>query len=196
MAVYPVVFNVSRPERFERPQVFLRILVLVILSIVGSVLWLIYLGVPVLAAIFISQKDGERYISEDAPRVTGWLRWIVAIFSYIAFLTDRFPTERPEQAVTFEVTPGGSPSAGSALLRLIYSIPSALALALLMIASAIVWIIAAVMVLIREDYSDSLYNFQEGVIRWEARLLAYHASLVEQYPPFSLETGPEPAPAV
>jgi hypothetical protein len=50
-----------------------------------------------------------------------------------------------------------------------------------------------VMVLIQENYPDGLYNFQRGVLRWEARLLGYHASLVDQYPPFALDTGPEPA---
>ena len=28
-----------------------------------------------------------------------------------------------------------------------------------------------------------------GIVRWEARLLAYHASLTDCYPPFTLETG-------
>ncbi len=71
-----------------------------------------------------------------------------------------------------------------------------LVLGLLGIVSAVIWLIAAVMVLIQENYPDGLYNFQRGVLRWEARLLGYHASLVDQYPPFALDTGPEPAPAV
>jgi len=56
--------------------------------------------------------------------------------------------------------------------------------------AGILWIIAAIMVLIQENYPDSIYNFQRGVMRWEARLLVYHASLVDQYPPFALDTGP------
>jgi hypothetical protein len=35
----------------------------------------------------------------------------------------------------------------------------------------------------------SILSFQRGVLRWQARLVAYHASLVEEYPPFSFETG-------
>lgn len=200
MTAYPVTFNVSRPEKFDRPQIFLRILVLIILSIlagaIGWVFGLIYLVFPVLAAIFISQKGAERYLAEDASRVTGWLRWILALYSYLAILTDRFPTERPGDVVTFEVSPGGSPTVGSALLRLIYSIPSAIVLALLGIVAVVIWVIAAIMVLAQESYPEGLYNFQLGVMRWQARLLAYHASLVEPYPPFSLDTGPETAPAV
>ena len=125
--------------------------------------------------------------------MTGWLRWVLALYAYLGLLTDRFPTEKPEEIVRFEIKTGGAPTAGSALLRLIYSIPSAVVLGLLGIVSAVILVIAAVMVLIQENYPDGLYNFQRGVLRWEARLLGYHASLVDQYPPFAVDTGPEPA---
>jgi len=194
---YPVTFDVDRPEKFERPQVFLRILVAVIVYTVASgILGLVYLAVPAVAAIFVSQKGGEKYLAEDGPRVTGWLRWIVSFYAYLGILTDRFPTEKPEEIVRFEVQTGGTPTVGSALLRLIYSIPSAIVLSILAIVSAVIWIIAAVMVLVQESYPEGLYDFQRGILRWEARLLGYHASLVEQYPPFALDTEPEPAPAV
>ena len=196
---YPVTFDVDRPEKLERPHVFLRILIAVILSILGGALgWifgLVYLVLPVVAAIFISQRGSEGYLREDGPRVTGWLRWLVAFYAYLGILSDRFPSEKPEEIVRFEVQPGGTPTVGSALLRLIYSIPSALVLSILGIASAVIWVIAAVMVLVQESYPEGLYNFQRGILRWEARLLGYHASLVEQYPPFALDTEPEAAPA-
>jgi hypothetical protein len=193
---YPVTFDVSRPEKFERPQLFLRILIAIILWVLASIVgWVLYLGFPVLAAIFVSQKGPEKYLEEDGPRMTEWLRWVVAIFAYLLILTDRFPTEKPEEIVRFEVKTSGSPTVGSALLRLIYSIPSALVLGILGIVSGVILIIAAVMVLIQENYPDGLYDFQRGVLRWEARLLGYHASLVDQYPPFALDTGAEPATA-
>ena len=194
---YPVTFDVARPEKLERPHIFLRILVAIIVySVASGVLGLVYLAVPVVAAIFVSQKGGEKYLAEDGPRVTGWLRWIIAFYAYLGILTDRFPTEKPAEIVRFEVQTGGTPTVGSALLRLIYSIPSAIVLSVLSIVSAVIWLIAAVMVLIQENYPEGLYDFQRGILRWEARLLGYHASLVEQYPPFALDTEPEPAPAV
>jgi hypothetical protein len=196
-AAYPVTLDITRPDKFERPHIFIRILVVIILSILagalGWILGIVYLAFPVLAAIFVSQKGAEKYLEEDGPRMTGWLRWILALYAYLGLLTDRFPTEKPEEIVRFEVKTEGAPTVGSALLRLIYSIPSALVLALLGIVSAVILVIAAVMVLIQENYPDGLYNFQRGVLRWEARLLGYHASLVDQYPPFALDTGPEPA---
>ena len=197
-ADYPVSFDVARPEKFERPHLALRIVVVVILSLlagaIGWILGLVFLVFPALAAIFISQKGPEKFLEEDGPRMTGWLRWVLALYAYLGILTDRFPSEKPEEIVRFEVQTGGSPTVGSALLRLIYSIPSAFVLALLGFVAGIVWIIAAVMVLVQENYADGLYDFQRGVLRWEARLLAYHSSLVEQYPPFALDTGAESSP--
>jgi hypothetical protein len=194
MAEYAVVFDVERPEKFERPHVFLRLLVVIILSILGGALgWifgLVYLVLPVVSAIFISQKGSQRFIEEDGPRISGWLRWLVAFYAYLGILTDRFPSEKPEEIVRFEVRPGGSPTVGSALLRLIMSIPSAFVLALLGIVSVIILVIAAIMVLIQERYPEGMYNFQRGILRWEARLLGYHASLVDEYPPFALDTQP------
>ncbi|MCH7999279.1 MAG: DUF4389 domain-containing protein [Chloroflexi bacterium] len=188
---YPVTFDVVRPERFERTQVVLRILLLIIISIVtGAVGWmfgLVYLLLPVLAAILVSNRGSERFIEEEGARVSGWLRWLVAFYAYLLILTDRFPTERPGEIVRFDVRAGGSPTVGSALLRLVYSIPNAFVFLLLGIVSVAVWLIAAVMVLVRESYPEGLYNFQRGVLRWEARLLSYHASLVEEYPPFALD---------
>ncbi len=196
---YPVTFDVARPDKFERPHVFLRLLVVIILAIldgaVTRILGLVYLVFPVLAAIFVSQRGAERYLEEEGPRMTRWLRWVLAVYAYLGMLTDRVPTEKPEEIVRYEVTTGGSPTVGSALLRLIYSIPSAFVLALLAIVSAVILLIAAVMVLIQENYPEGLYNFQRGILRWEARLLGYHASLVDQYPPFALDTEPEPEAA-
>ncbi len=196
---YPVVFNIQRPQKFERVQVALRILVIIVLSVLaGAVGWIFglgYLAFPILAAIFISQKGSERFLEEDGPRLTRWIRWVLALYSYLALLTDRLPTEKPEEALTYRVDTDGSPTVGSALLRIIYAIPSTLVLGILGIAGAVVWVIAVVMVLIQENYPEGLYNFQLGLMRWQARLFAYLASLVQAYPPFALDTGPMPAEA-
>jgi len=163
-------------------------LVAVVLS---WVIGLVYLVFPILAAVYISQKGSEKFLQEDGPKMTGWVRWLVAYYAYITFLTDRFPSERVEELVKFDVQLGGTPTVGSALLRLIYSIPSYFVLSLLGIVSEILWIIAAVMVLAQENYPDGIFDFQRGVVRWGARLLAYHTSLVDLYPPFALDMGAE-----
>ena len=182
-------FDVSYPQRFDRVQVVLRVVIIWLAALIGIPFgWILYLGFPVLAAVLISQKDGNRYLAEDSPRVTRWLGWVMAVSAYIGLLTDKLPASG-EATVHFQIETSGTPSPGSALLRILKAIPSALVLALLMFVSAIVWVIAAVWILIGETYPESLYGFQRGVVRWLARLLAYLASLVDYYPPFSLETG-------
>jgi hypothetical protein len=176
----------------------LRLVVLVILALMGGIIgWaigLVYLALPVMAAILISQHGPEQYLKDRGGPTPNILRWYLALYSYLSLLTDRFPTEKPEEIVTFEVTPGGSPSVGSALLRLVYSFPSAIVLAVLGIVGVFVWIIAVISVLINETYAEGLYDFQLGIMRWHARLLGYHSSLVEEYPPFAIDSGPETAP--
>ena len=183
--------DVSYPQRFDRVQVVLRVVIIWLVALVGIPFgWILYLGFPVLAAVLVSQKDGARYLDEDGPRVRRWLGWVVAVMAYMWQLTDRLPAAG-EEPVRFEVEPSGTPTPGSALLRIVTAIPSAFVLAVLMFVSAIVWVIAAVWILIAETYPESLYGFQRGVVRWTARLLAYLASLVESYPPFRLDTGSE-----
>ncbi len=190
LSVDPVVFDVGYPQRFARVQVALRIVIVVLVAMIGIPFgWILYLGFPVLAAVLISQKDGARYLGEDGPRVTRWLQWVMAVIAYMWMLTDRLPVSG-EETVRFEVERSGAPTVGSALLRIVKAIPSAFVLVLLMFVSGIVWLIAAVWILIEETYPESLFGFQRGVVRWQARLLAYLASLVEPYPPFHLDTRP------
>ena len=190
-AQYPATFEVSRPQKFERPQVFIRIVVYFLLSMVTS---LAYFGLPIVAAIWASQKGSQKFLDEDGPKIAGWLRWTTGLTAYVYMLTDRFPSDE-DTSVRFDVQPSGSPTIGSALLRWITSIPSAIVLGLLQWVATIVWIIAAVQVLMQETYSEGLYDFQCGVVRWQTRLLAYHASLVDGYPPFAFDTGPETRPS-
>ena len=175
-----------------RAHVFLRVLILALVSWIagsGGGLGLVYLGFPAAAAILVSQKGGERYLAEDGERVTGWVAFVVGVLAYIALLTDELPGggRRP---VRLEIVRSGSPTVGTALLRIVKAIPSALVLVLIGVVGWIVWLIAAISILLNERYPERLWNFQRGVVRWEARLLGYLASLVEPYPPFSFDTGP------
>ena len=189
MADYPVTFEVTRPAKFERPQVLIRIVAYFLLSLVLS---LVYWALPIVAAIWVSQKGSQRFLDEDGPKIAGWLRWTTALSAYVYMLTDRFPSDQ-DTSVRYEVQPSGTPSIGSALLRLITSIPSVIVFYILNWVATIIWLIAAVVVLIQETYPEGLYDFQCGVVRWQARLLAYHASLVDAYPPFAFDTGPQSA---
>lgn len=193
---YPVTFDVvDRPLRFQRQHVLVRLLILLLASLLFAFAWfiaLVYVAVPVLAAGFIS-RDGDRFKDESAPRMARGLRWIVAFDAYLALLTDRLSWEEPGDVVRYEVRFSGEASVSAALLRLLYSIPSGIILLGLGVAATLTGIVAGVMILAGEDYPEPLYRFHLGVVRWGARLLAYHAALVDQYPPFALDTRLGPA---
>jgi hypothetical protein len=92
--------------------------------------------------------------------------------------------------IQLEVHPTGRPTVASALLRILYGIPSAFVLAIVAWFAAIAWLMAFVVILVQKRHPRALVGFQIGLLRWTVRLLAYQASLVEQYPPFSLGEPP------
>jgi hypothetical protein len=104
-------------------------------------------------------------------------------------LVDRFPTGPADDWVRFEIRYTGKPTVGSALLRFITSIPSGFVLMLLWFVSGVLWMVSALLVLFGAPIPDGILGFQRGVLRWNTRLVAYHASLVEEYPPFELDTA-------
>jgi Domain of unknown function (DUF4389) len=190
----PVALDVERPTEFGRVHVFLRVGVMVVIGWIAHPLGLLWLGIPVVAAVRVSQQNGQRYLDEDGPRVTRVLGWIVAAVAYLTLLTDRVPGGG-QGPVRFQVERSGSPTVGSALLRILYAIPSLIVLALLGLVGAAVWVVAAVLILLREGYPEGLWKFLLGIARWEAYLLAYLASLIDRYPTFRLDTGPAATPA-
>ena len=201
MASYAATFDIAPPQKFDRVHVAIRVLIFIVMAILGGVIgWLygaVYLAIPVAAAILISQRGAEGYLAGANDNMTRWIRYLLAFYAYMGLLTDRLPNEEPKETLHFEVQTGGSPTAGSALLRIILAIPSAFVLGLLGIVAGILMLVAAIMVLVQENYPEGIYNYLRGVMRWEARLLAYVASLVDEYPPFALDMGAEgtaPAP--
>jgi hypothetical protein len=185
---YPVTFEVERPAAFQRAHVFLRVALLIVVGWIGHPYGLLWLGLPAAAAILVSQKGGQRYVDEGGSTVTRILNWILDLTAYLALLTDELPGAGGHP-VRFQIERSGSPTVGSALLRILYAIPSLIVLAILAFAGAIVWVIAVVLVLANETYPESLWHFLRGIVAWEARLFAYLASLTDRYPPFTLETG-------
>jgi hypothetical protein len=191
---YPVTFDVQPPREFDKAQVALRILIVVVLAILqinGIIFGGAYLILPVVAAIMIAQKGAEKYIADAESGPTTWVRYLAGIYAYMGLATDKLPFGDPKASVNLEVQANGTPSVGSALLRIILGIPHAIVLGLLGIVFGIVWLIAAISILISGKYPDWAASFIQGYLRWNARVLAYMASLVDEYPPFSFDSGME-----
>ncbi len=191
---YPVDLNVERPPRFQRAHVFLRIALLIVFGWIAHPVGVLWFGIPVVVAIVIAQKGGRRFVDDDGPTAVRTLNWVVDVAAYIMLLTARLRASG-EHPVRLEVHRAGSPTVGSALLRILSVIPNLFVLAILTFFGSIAWVIAAVSVVMTETYPVRIWRFLLGIVRWEARVLAYLASLVDRYPPFALETEPTSAAA-
>jgi Domain of unknown function (DUF4389) len=187
---YPVQLDVTSPPRFERVQVVLRFAIAIALGWLGSITgWLpglVFFALPVIAATVVSTRGAQRYLDDVAPALWRAIRWLLALTAYMLLLVDRFPAgEATDVQVNVQVD--AHPTTGSTLLRLITSIPSACVLGILGIASSVLFVVGVVTILIDGQVPRAILAFQRGMLRWQARLWAYHASLVDEYPPFSFE---------
>lgn len=190
---YPVTLEAERPRRYERVQVGLRVVLLCLLGLLhqtlGGVFGVLYLALPVVAALVIARKGTAGVRGDDVRAFVGALDWVVGFYAYLLFVTDSFPGRVADRASHLWVQPTGSPSVGRALARLVTSLPHAVVLAVLGVASGVVAFVIAVSVLVTERCPEALHAFQRDVVTWMARFFAYHSSLVEEYPPFSFGTA-------
>ena len=183
MSFHPVQLQVHRLDRLPRIQVLIRLVLVLALGIIGwsSIYWLLYLAMPALVALSLSQQGAQPYFSQHGPRLVRALRWLVGAEAYLCFLTDVLPTSEGSP-VDLRVNLTGVPSVRGALLRLVYSLPALLLVAVLTIASGLVWLLAAVTALISERVPRALAEFLLLAIRVRFRFIAYHLSLVDRYP--------------
>jgi hypothetical protein len=179
----------------ERIHVAVRLALLLALGAIGcsSLYWLLYLALPAFAALMISSMGGARYLTDEAAPATRALKWLASAYAYLWLLTDRFPTDEKSGAVELELTTAGAPTIGSALLRLLYSLPALLLLMVLSIVSWLLWLIGAVAILVRRRVPQFVTSFFTLVLLYQFRLVAYHLSLVDSYPSFA-EAPPAQVP--
>jgi hypothetical protein len=196
---YPVTLRVQTPERFERVQLLLRLLLCAAIGIfhqsMGGLFWSLYIVLPVVAGVLVSRKGGAGFMAQDASWLVACLEWVVGLYAYMMFVSDRFPLDVRSRPVRMHVQPSAPSDVATALLRIITSIPHALVLVVLGVLSSLVGLIATVSILFTENYPETLQRFQRDVLTWIARLLAYHASLVDAYPPFAFESSEASPPS-
>lgn len=201
VAPSPVHLAVEQPVRFTRLQLLLRVVVFCTLGMVGlsfgGLFVFAYVALPVYAAIRAASPEGAAaYVRVDRVHVVGLLRWLAAVNAWVGLVTDRLPVRSPDEVVELRVEGGSSPpTVGSALVRVLTGLPSALVLMLLGCIGAFVWIWAALTILLTERVGPASSAYLLGLQRWSVRLLAYQACLTDAYPPFSFEDTPAVAHA-
>jgi hypothetical protein len=189
---HPVRFAVRQTTTFARVHVIIRLTLLLAIGTIGSasVYWLLYLALPALVAISVTQKGGERYVAEDAPRIVRVLRWLSGAYAYLWLVTDMLPTADPGGPVDLDVVTCGKPTATSAIARLLFSLPALIVAVVLSLAAGLLWLVGAAVVLITQRMPPAISDFLTMTLRYQTRLFAYHVSLVDRYPSLG-ESSPE-----
>jgi hypothetical protein len=203
---YPVQFSVDYPDRdLDRLTTFFRLFVAIpILILLGSVAggtweWstsngteqvaagaggLLFFG-PLLMIVF-RQKYPRWWFDWNLEL----LRFSNRVSVYLGLMDDRYPATDDQQSVHLDYP---YPDAASELNRWLplvkwfLAIPHFIVLVFLGIGAVIAVIIAWFAILFTGRYPRALFDFVEGVLRWEARVVGYAVVLVtDQYPPFRL----------
>jgi hypothetical protein len=109
---------------------------------------------------------------------------------YLALMDDRYPSTTDQQSVHLEYP---YPDAERDLIRWMplvkwfLAIPHYIILFFLWIAAVVVVIVGWFAILFTGRYPRGIFDFVEGVIRWQNRVAAYAFVLVtDRYPPFQL----------
>jgi hypothetical protein len=203
---YPVRFSVTYPARaLDRATTFFRLIValpiLVLLGTVSAGTWnwtsdndtmtggagaigLLFLG-PLLMIVF-----RQKY-----PR--WWFDWNLELqrFSnrvgvYLALMDDRYPSTDEEQSVHLDYA---YPDARDGLnrwlplVKWLLAIPHFIILVALNVAALLAVAAAWFAIVVTGRYPRALFQFVEGVFRWNNRVIGYALTLVtDTYPPFRL----------
>ncbi len=205
-ATYPVQFSVDYPDRpLDRLTTIFRVFMAIPISIVlgavagGTWQWtygrttaavaagaggLLFFG-PLLMIVFRQKYprwwfDWNLELQRFSNRVT----------AYLALMDDRYPSTTDHQSVHLDYAyPDAARELNQwlPLVKWFLAIPHYIVLFFLHIALVVVVIIAWFAILFTEHYPRQMFDFVEGVIRWDNRVIAYALILVtDQYPPFRL----------
>jgi len=202
---YPVQFSVDYPDRqLNRLTTAFRILVaipiLIVLSSVSGSSWGVYSHKATYA---VSGAGGLLFFGpllmilfrRKYPR--WWYDWNLElqrftnrVVAYIVLMDDHYPATDQPQAVHLDyVYPDAERDLNRwlPLVKWFLAIPHSIVLAVLWIAGVVVVFIAWIVILFTGRYPRGLFDFVQGIIRWDARVVAYAFLLVtDQYPPFRL----------
>ena len=203
---YPVGLTVDYPDRpLDRVTTAFRVVVAIPIMIVlgavsGGESWqwsndttqtavvgaggLLFLG-PLLLILF--RRKYPRW----------WFDWNLElqrfgnrVVAYLALMDDRYPATDEHQSVHLDYPyPDAQRDLNRwlPLVKWLLAIPHYIVLLVLDIAALVVVILAWFAILFTGRYPRGMFDFVEGVIRWQNRVIAYAWVLVtDRYPPFRL----------
>ena len=191
-----VRLTIDYPDRaLDRPSTLLRVLyavpIVVLLGLVdqaasGGAAAGAVLTLPVLLTILFRQKYPRWWFDFHLQLA----RFSTRVVSYLALMSDRYPSTDEEQSVHLDVDyPNVREDLNRwlPLVKWLLAFPHYVALLFLAGAAAVAVVGAWFAVLFTGRYPRGIFAFVEGVLRWWLRVHAYAFLLVtDRYPPFSL----------
>jgi Domain of unknown function (DUF4389) len=206
---YPLTYSVEYPDRdLDRLTTFFRIFTVIPIAIVlGAVSGGSYdfpTGGANDAAVTVIVSGGLLFFAPllmilFRKKYARWwfdwnrelLRFSLRVHTYLALMSDRYPSTDEQQWVRLEIVYPNVESElarGMPLVKWVLAIPHYVVLFFLGIAAFFCVIIAWFAILFTGRYPRSLFDFVLGVQRWALRVVAYAFILVtDKYPPFSLQ---------
>jgi hypothetical protein len=198
---YPVEFLVEYPDReLNRLTTAFRLIVaipiLILAATIGGSMGSYGAGMaaggggllvlPPLLMILFRQKYPRWWFDWNIEL----LRFANRIGVYIALMDDRYPSTDERQGVALDFP---YPDAAQELnrwlplVKWLLAIPHYIVLVFLWIAAVVMVILAWFAILFTGRYPRGLFDFVQGVMRWENRVIGYAFIMVtDQYPPFRL----------
>jgi hypothetical protein len=126
-----------------------------------------------------------------------WYGWSARTWGWIIGFTDTYPPFEidPEYPVSVRMAKPESPSKGWAVagiffLKFVVLIPHFIALAFVLLASAIAVWVGYFSVLFTGELPKGIQDFAAGTMQWTLRVNAFFAGITDDYPKFSLQVTP------
>jgi Domain of unknown function (DUF4389) len=199
---YPVTFSVDDPERdLNRLTTFFRIFTVIPIFIIVLLLgnssiqstgstWSASTGAVIVLPTVLMILFRKKY-----PR--WWFDWnlelsrfLNRVYVYLTLMDDTYPSTDEQQSVHLDyVYPDveNDLGRGMPLVKWLLAIPHYIVLFFLIIGAFFAVIGAWFAILFTGRYPRGIFNYVEGVYRWENRVTGYAFTLVtDRYPPFSL----------
>jgi len=202
---YPLRLAVEYPERqLDRVTTFFRLFlaipIMIVLASVSGGTWqwtsekgtvvaagaggLLFFG-PFLMILF-RQKYPRWWFDWNVEL----LRFSTRVAAYLMLMDDRYPSTDDQQSVRVDIDyPDVQRDLNQwmPLVKWFLAIPHLVVLAFLFVAAFFVVIWTWFAILFTGRYPRGAFDFVEGVLRWNSRVLAYAFLLVtDRYPPFAL----------
>ena len=186
-AAYPATFDVPVREQVPRDQAVLHTIIAIVFYWLASGIlgFLAIIVAPIVIAVRVGSKGGEKFIQEDGAEFARYAKLLMAIYTYVYFLTDDSPEKAIEGTVKVDFKPTGNPTLPRALFSQILLIPHGLVLGILGLAFILIMPWTIIVSLANEQYPKQFYEFVLKYLRWQTRVTAYLFSLTPEYPPFA-----------